>query len=195
MSYVKWTLALLLLGAYAAVLHYSLPSRDIVRVLGTEVVRVAEERTDPEGREVLITRDQMRINTITPEGGERVYRNEDTDWSFPWYFKFDSANVAARAENLKSTESQPAWVVVTHYGWRIPMLSWFPNAIDLDRAERPDQDLTPWVNIVVVTLLSLGLITLWRLAQLAFRRNVDPVLDEIEARGGAVVRFWRGLWR
>lgn len=195
MSIVRWTLRLVLLGAYVAVLHYSLPSRDIVRVLGTEVVRVADERTDPDGRVVQVTRDQMRINTITPTGTERVYRNEDTDWSFPWYLKFDSANVAARAENLKSTESQPGWVVVTHYGWRIPMLSLFPNAIDLERAEGPDQDLTPWFNIVLVTLLTLGLITLWRLAQLAFRRNVDPVLDEIEARGGAVMRFWRGLWR
>lgn len=195
MTYVRWTLALLLIGAYAAALHYSLPSRDIVRVLGTEVVRVAEERTDPQGKEVLITRDQMRINTITPSGGERVYRNEDTDWSFPWYLKFDSADVAARAENLKSTEDAPRWVIVTHYGWRVPYFSWFPNAIDLERAEGPGQDLTPWFNIVFVTVLTLALITLWRLARLAFRRNVDPVIDEIEERGSAIARVWRGLWR
>jgi len=164
-------------------------------VLDTDVVRVAEERTDPQGKEVLVTRDQMRINTITPDGHERVYRNEDTGWSFPWYLKFDSADVAARAQNLKSTEDDPRWVIVTHYGWRMPYFSWFPNAVDLERAEGPDQELTPWFNIVFVTVLTLALITLWRLAQMTFRRKVDPVIDEIEEQRGALRRFWRGLWR
>ena len=191
MIYVKWAVRLLLLAAYAAVLHYSLPSRDVVRIVGTDVVRMDATRTDSAGNKVPVTRDQMRINAITEDGEARVYRNEDTDWSFPWYFKFDSANVAARAENLISSEDNPKWVVVTHYGWRLELMSWFPNAIEVERVAGPDPDLTPWFNIIFVTVLTLGLLTLWRFLQALFRRNVDPVIDELDERRGAFARFWR----
>ena len=63
--------------------------------------------------------------------GTRVYRNEETDWGFPWYFKFDSGNLQAEAQSLVSSAEAPKWVLVTHYGWRIPMLSMFPNVVEL----------------------------------------------------------------
>ena len=66
-----------------------------------------------------------------PDGDKIEYRNEDTDWGFPFYFKFDSARLANEAANLKSTEASPQWVIVRHYGWRIPWLSMFPNALSV----------------------------------------------------------------
>lgn len=195
MRLVKWILGLALLAVYAGLLHYSLPSRDVVRVVDTDVVRID---ASPEGAGATdaerVTRDQMRISTITPDGAERVYRNEDTDWSFPWYFKFDSADLQARAQDLKSTAENPKWVVVTHYGWRLTFQSWFPNAIAMERVESPDVDLTPWFNIVFVTVLTLAIITVLRLLQAAFRRHVDPVIDELDERRGALARFWASLF-
>ena len=90
-----------------------------------------------------------------------------------------------------STEDAPRWAIVTHYGWRFELMSWFPNALGIERAEGPDPDLTPWFNIVFVTVLTLALLAIWRFLQAMFRRNVDPVLDEIDEQRGAFRRFWR----
>jgi hypothetical protein len=194
MTFVKWTFFLVIAAAYAAVLHYSLPSYDVVRIVGTDVVRMDVSRQTQTGQTETVTRDQMRINTVTPEGRERVYRNDDTDWSFPWYFKFDSADVSARAQNFVSTKEDPSWVVVKHYGWRWPFMSWFPNAISIREATGPDEQVTSWFNITFVTVLTFALIALFRLVQMLIRRNVDPVVEEIEEQRGALRRFWRSIF-
>lgn len=151
MTTALWTLRALIVLAIATALHWSLPSRDIVRILGTEVVRM---RTGGDGADAPATRDVRHINAVTPEGDVRVYRNEDTGWGWPPYLKFDSANLAAKAANAASTEDNPRWMIVTHYGWRVTLMSWFPNAIEITPAKGPDQRLIPWFNIVVVTLLA-----------------------------------------
>ena len=153
MTYAKWTfriVALLLVGAF---LHYNLPQHDVVRILNTEIKRMAVEVENAQGETVSRTEDVRYINTAHPDGSVYVYRNQDTGWGWPPYFKFDSANLAAQADNATSTEKEPEWYVLTHYGWRITYLSMFPNAISLERAEGPDQSIIPWFNIVVIALL------------------------------------------
>ena len=40
MSYVKWGLIAVIVALVAAFFHYSLPQRDVVRIVGTDVVRM-----------------------------------------------------------------------------------------------------------------------------------------------------------
>ena len=179
----------------AASLHYSLPSRDVVRIVGTDVVRQDVERRDAQGNRVTVTRDVRFIYAKWPGGGDRVYRNEDTSWGWPPYFKFDTADLAAQATDRVSTAGAPDWVVMRHYGWRIPVLSMFPNALSIRSASGPDDNPWPWFNIIFVTLLVLSVLIVRRVLILLFRRHVDPVIEEIDRefdqRAGAVAGRYR----
>jgi len=179
----------------AGFLHYNLPSRDVVRIVGTDVVRQDVERRDAQGNRVSVTRDVRFIQAKSPDGGDRVYRNEDTGWGWPPYFKFDTADMAAQATDLVSTAGAPDWVVVRHYGWRIPVMSMFPNALSIRPASGPDDNPWPWFNIIFITLLVLSVLIIRRLLILLFRRHVDPVIEEIDRefdeRAGAVAGRYR----
>ena len=179
----------------AGFLHYSLPSRDVVRIVGTDVVRQDVERRDAEGNRVTVTRDVRFIYAKSPGGGDRVYRNEDTGWGWPPYFKFDTADLAAQATDRVSTAGAPDWVVMRHYGWRIPVLSMFPNALSIRSASGPDDNPWPWFNIIFVTLLVLSVLIVRRVLILLFRRHVDPVIEEIDRefdqRAGAAAGRYR----
>jgi len=183
------------LALIAAFLHYSLPSRDVVRIVGTDVVREDVERRDDQGNPVAVTRDVRFIYAKWPDGGDRVYRNEDTGWSWPPYFKFDTADLAAEATDLVSTAEAPDWVVVRHYGWRIPVVSMFPNALSIRPASGPGESPLPWFNIIFITLLVLSVLIVRRVLIILFRRHVDPVIEEIDRefdeRAGAVAGRYR----
>lgn len=183
----------------AGFLHFSLPSRDIVRIVGTDVVRRDVIRHDAQGKEIALSRDVRFINAKWPDGSDRVYRNEDTGWGWPPYFKFDTADLATEATDLVSTAESPKWVVVRHYGWRIPMISMFPNALSIRPAVGPDETLTPWFNILFVGLLVLFVLIVRRVMIILFRRHVDPVIEEIDReideRSGAVAGHYRRMRR
>jgi len=164
----------------AASLHFSLPSRDVVRIVGTDVVREDVQRRDTQGAMVTVTRDVRFIYAKWPGGGDRVYRNEDTGWGWPPYFKFDTADLAAEATDLVSSAEAPDWAVVRHYGWRIPVVSMFPNALSIRPASGPDESPVAWFNIIFITLLVLGVLIVRRVLILLFRRHVDPVIIEID---------------
>ena len=108
-----------------------------------------------------------------------VYRNEDTGWGWPPYFKFDTSNLQAEAANLRSTAAEPDWVAIRHYGWRNELLSIFPNAVSAWPVAGPDVRMIPWFNIVVlVTLFAV----FWaiRVRWKRFRENrIDPVYDDL----------------
>lgn len=195
MAYVKWIILALVAIVVGGLLHFYLPSQDVVRVVRTETVRVDEAVTDAQGNEVRRTRDQNRIYTFTANGDERVYRNEDTDWSFPWYFKFDTANLAASAEDAVSTKDAPNWYIMRHYGWRIPMLSMFPNAVSIRPADGPDQSLFPWFNLVFLSCLTIGLLVLYRMIIILRKRHVDPVVEAIDDEIDETASWWRRQWK
>ena len=179
----------------AAFLHYGLPSRDVVRIVGTDVVRKDVGRRDAQGNRVTVTRDVRFIYAKWPDGGDRVYRNEDTSWGWPPYFKFDTADLAAQATDRVSTAEAPDGVVVRHYGWRIPVLSMFPNALSIRPASGPDESPLPWFNIIFITLLVLSVLIVRRVLIILFRRHVDLVIDEIDRefddRAGAIAGRYR----
>lgn len=196
---LKLAVGLIAFVLVAGFLHYSLPSRDVVRIVGTDVVRNDVERRDAQGNAVTLTRDVRFIYAKWPDGGDRVYRNEDTGWGWPPYLKFDTANLAAEATDRVSTSEAPDWVVVKHYGWRIPLFSMFPNALSIRGATGPDEPLRPWFNVIFVSLLVLGALIARRLAIILFRRHVDPVIDDIDRefdeRAGAVAGRYRRMRR
>ena len=195
MTYVKWAAIILLFGAFVAFLHHYLPSQDVVRVVRTETVRVDVESTDAQGNPVQTTRDQNRIYTFTPAGDERVSRNEDTGWGFPWYFKFDTANLAAAAEDAVSNKSAPRWYVMRHYGWRIPVFSMFPNALTIREADGPDETLIPWFNIIFLTFLALAVLMVRRVLITLRERHVDPVIEDIDREFDETAGWWRRQWK
>jgi hypothetical protein len=171
MRKVIWSILVLFLLALGLLLHWTLPSHDVVRILGTDVARQQTVVTNERGEDVTVSRDIRYINAVTPDGTPRVYRNEDTGWGWPPYFKFDTANLAAEAQNMASTGDDPRWMIVTHYGWRIPIFSAFPNALSIEPAEGPDQTLIPWLKIFVLVLFVAFAVYMWWWLHGIFKRR------------------------
>jgi len=223
MRRIKITFRVLVFLLVGGVLHYALPQRDIVRVVNTyqerqdlnDWTRIFWARPDDQSA-TLVNRDVQFIQTVKQRtmlfGFVRrdstevmVYRNEDTGWSWPFYFKFDTANLQTEADDLLSTAEAPKWAVVTHYGWRNEYFSAFPNAVAIRPVANPNVTLIPWFNIaffIFVMVAILFIRAMWR----QFReRSVDPLLnaaghqmDEVQAgvseRKGRISR-WLGTWR
>ncbi len=164
MLYVKWVVALVSVALVGGFLHWSLPSRDVVRILNTEVARRTVETETPDGGTIERSQDVRYIVAVSPDEAPRVYRNEDTGWGWPPYFKFNSANLAAEAENAVAEGETGGWVVVRHYGWRIPLISAFPNALSIRPASGPAETAIPWFNIAVYAAVAVGALLLRRAA-------------------------------
>jgi hypothetical protein len=194
-SHLKTVTGIVVFVLLAAFLHYSLPSRDLVRIVGTDVARKDVRRQDAEGNPVTVTRDVRFIYAKWPDGDDRVYRNEDTGWGWPPYLKFDTADLAGDATDLVSSAETPNWVVIRHYGWRIPMFSMFPNALSIRKALGPDERLLPWFNLLFISLLVLTVLIVRRAIIILFRHHVDPVIEEIDReideRAGILGRRYR----
>ena len=211
MRYVKWTflatIALLLFSFF----HYTLPQKDIVRIVGTENRRIDFGENSffwasPDlGMAAGTSRDVRFINAERRNGRIIVYRNEDTGWGWPPYFKLDSSNLQAEAQALASGDrSAPTWVAITHYGWRNEFFTIFPNAISIRPVAGPDVSLFPWFNVIFFVVLGGVLVLLWRMWAQFRERTIDPTLesigdrfDEVDARADSLwARFkaWLATW-
>ena len=194
MGYVKWGVYAALTLAVLALLHYSLPHREVVYVTGQEVKRMDTTVQRADGTETT-TRDVNFVYTVARDGTERAYRNEDTDFGWPPYFKFDTATVSAKAENAISTRENPKWMVLTAYGWRLEMFSMFENVVGLREAESRDETLYPWFNGLAIALLVALFLTARWLVRRFYRRQVEPVFDQIGDEYAQSERWWRRQWR
>ena len=186
MTYVKWTFWGIIALIVIAFFHYTLPQRDIVRVSDTYEKRVdfgensifwAKEDTG--NATGTINRDVFFIQTIKKNGKPLVYRNEDTGWGWPPYFKFDTSNLQTQASDLRSTAENPKWVMVTHYGWRVEFWSVFPNAIAVKQVDDPDMTIIPWLNIIII-LIFLAIVWAIRVRWIRFReKRIDPLTEDM----------------
>ena len=170
MRYAKYGFRILLLAVFIVCLDYNLPSIDVVKVVGTEVVRTDVSNrslfwssnsgsTDDSGN-----RDIRFINSAFPDDRPRVYRNEDTGWGWPPYFKFDSGDLQADAElNLRDQGSGQQWVAVRHYGWRSTVLSIYPNALSLWPVAGSEENPISLVRIAGFIVAALFAVMVWRL--------------------------------
>lgn len=218
LRYAKWTLITLLVLTIFGFFHYTLPQKDIVRIVGTENRRIDFGENSifwaqPDvGTAAGANRDVFFIQTFRDDGKPMVYRNEDTGWGWPPYFKLDSSNLQAEATNLISTDAAPRWVAITHYGWRNEFFTIFPNAVSVQPVAGPDVRFFPWVNVIILTTLAFLLFMLWRMLAQFRERMIDPAidranrtLDDIDAqadvaRGRAAgvwarIRAWLDTWR
>jgi hypothetical protein len=187
MRYVVWTIRIVLALLVFGFFHYTLPHRDIVRIVETEIRRIDFGENSifwaaPDTGNATTagsSRDVRFINTVRPNGDVMVYRNEDTGWGWPPYFKLDSSNLQTEAADLVSTQANPQWVVMTHYGWRTEFLSAFPNAVAVRPVDSPDVRLIPWFNIIFLTVLAAFVLWLWRLWDRFKERRIEPIVDDI----------------
>lgn len=185
MVYVKWVFRIVILLLVGGFLHYTLPQTDIVRVTDTYEKRVDFgsgslfwARSGNSTEAVTSNRDVSFIQTKYPNDKPMVFRNEDTGWGWPPYFKFNTSNLQAEAADLRSSAEAPRWVAVRHYGWRTELLSAYPNAVSIWPVSGPDVRIVPWFNIILLTVLFAAFWAVrvrWR----RFRaRRIDPKLDE-----------------
>jgi hypothetical protein len=180
----KWILlaaaALIVIGF----LHYNLPRTAVVTIEGTDVKR-AEKGVRPSADstpQVGVVTDVRYINTLTRDNKVLVLRNEDTGWGWPPYFKFNSADVTAKAQAFAKQQPAPN-VLVTFYGWRIQLFSMYPNVIRM-RPVTPDYSHFPWFNVIFLVLLAGGLLylrfklrRLYRWIRERFRSSKTPPAD------------------
>ena len=205
-------------------LDYALPSRQTVRItntynrltdIGSNAIFFASPDTgtvqNAQGQ-----RDIRFIDTVRKNGKPYVYRNEDTGWIWPPYFKYDSSNLQAEATDLKSTPADPQWVSVSSYGWRISWASIYPNAISIRPVTGPDERPFNWPAQVILLILGALLFLIWRMWNQFRERTIDPAVrsadeawDRLDARAdaardhivaettqahGRMRRWWNGLW-
>jgi hypothetical protein len=219
---IKWGIRIVLILIVGLFFHYTLPQRDVVQIIntynkntpiGANWMFYSIEDTGTGVETTAAIRDVRFIDAVYEDGTSvMVYRNEDTGWFWPPYFKWDSSTLQAEATNLKSDKASPQWVAVTHYGWRMPIFSIFPNAVKVTPVEGPDVRLIPWLNIVILGFLAFVILMIRRM-WLQFReRMVDPALDDVgetfDAAGARVeavqkeargffgrIGAWLGTWR
>jgi hypothetical protein len=223
MRKLKIGFRILLFVIFGAMLHYVLPQHDIARVTGTEIIRTDFTSFNrlfyaqaDSGNAEQPTRDLRLINTVRKPtylfglfrgqpNDVMVYRNEDTGWIWPPYFKFDSSDLQAEAGDVTSTADAPKWVVITHYGWRNRFFTVYPNAVSIRPIAGPDVRIIPWFNIGFLIFLLVAFAFV-RAMWLQFReRSLDPALDKAgnawdEVEAGVSERKsrlgrWMDSWR
>lgn len=177
MKIFKWIVGLALVLVIVLFTHYSLPGHDIVRIVGTDVTR-QDSKSSKQNDSAQTTKDVRFVNTIRPNGKVSVYRNEDTGWGWPPYFKFDTGNITAQAQAYENKDD--LWVAVTHYGWRIEFLSIYPNVVKIKLVDGPDTQLIPWFNIIFFILLALLGIYVFVKVRAFKRRSIDPMIEDID---------------
>lgn len=212
MVYFKWAIILVFWALVGSWLHYTLPRHDVVRIVNTEVRRVDFGENsmfwsnagtgEAEGTQ---NRDVFFVDSIRPNDRPRVYRNEDTGWGWPPYFKLNSSNLQARAQDMSSTKADPNWVVVRFYGWRFEPLTIYPNAVAIRPADGPDHRVINWFNIVFLTVFFALVYAVWVRWRRFRQARIDPMLEDVEdsidQAGAALaekrgrVRRWLDSWR
>lgn len=189
MRIVKWTLVILLVLTVGSVMHYTLPRHEVVRIVGVEtrLESLGWNRfffaSAPTGQVDTTTRDVRYIETLRPNGRELVFRNEDTGWIWPPFFKFNASDMQARARNLVSTSAEPVWVAVSYYGLRSQIFSIYPNALSVREVAGPDVTIIPWTRIIAFTALFALAAWLWFVLRRFNERRAQPFLDRIGRRG------------
>lgn len=188
MKYIVWGLRLVFALLVFAVLDYTLPAKHTVRVVEaqTRLTPISWNGFFWSGEDTGTTRnasdnrDVRFIDTMRTNGKPLVFRNEDTGFIWPPYFKYDSSNLQAIASDMKSASADPRWVSVTSYGWRVAWASIYPNAVKMVPVAGPDVRPTNWGRQIVLLLIGALLFLIWRMWAQFRERTIDPALQNID---------------
>ncbi len=176
---IKIGIGIVLSVVIALFFHYNLPRTAVVQISGTDIKRTdkikeindEQNKTDKQTTIEPHTEDVRYINSVSRKEKPMVFRNYDTGWGWPPYFKFDSADLAAKAQAFATHQSKP-WVLVKYYGWRFTVFSMFPNVLDLKQVDR-DYTHVPYFNIVFFILL----VALILFIRMKFKKLVASLRD------------------
>jgi hypothetical protein len=129
--------------AFSCMLHYYLPRKELATIteIGSkraEGIPVERDRAD-EARPL----DIYYIFVLDEDGEPRVFSNVNTAWGFPPYFKFDAADMQAKAASLTGKQ-----VVIRYYGLRVQLLNLFPNITSLQPGDE-SSSLLSWTRLTV----------------------------------------------
>ncbi|WP_273397522.1 DUF1523 family protein [Actinobacillus porcinus] len=158
-KFIKYFLIIVVVLFHAVLfagINFVFPHYETTHVTGVEVKRVDKDgpitKANPEDGP---TRDVYYIYTQrTGETQPTVYRNEDTRWAFPFYFKFDSAVQQARASGFEQNQKR---VEIKYYGWNMVMFNEFRNVISMEEVTE-DQGSHPILSWI---FYALGVLTLF----------------------------------
>ncbi|MBE2896080.1 DUF1523 family protein [Pasteurellaceae bacterium HPA106] len=147
---------LIIHGVLFAGVNFFFPHYQVANVSGVEVKRVDKDgpitKANPADGP---TRDVYYVYTQKP-GTDKVmvYRNEDTRWGFPFYFKFNSADLQAKASAFAAEKKL---VQIKYYGWRIVMFDEFRNMVSIKAVEPGTEPGWPIASYVAYIFLLLTL--------------------------------------
>ncbi|MCD8213772.1 MAG: DUF1523 family protein [Campylobacter sp.] len=150
------SLAVILHLCLAVLVNFSFPHYDKAIITGGEVKRMDKDGLiDASNPADSPTRDVYFIYTKQPNGDKVMpYRNEDTRWVFPFYFKFNSADLQARAQSFSGTDKT---VQVKFYGWRIALFDEFRNAVSIKEINADESVSLPIMSYVFYVILLISL--------------------------------------
>lgn len=219
MKYLRLAFFIITLPVFFIFVDYVLPHKEVLRVTDSysRITEIGMNRLFYAQEDIVAgangvpdnKRDVRFIATITPSGKVKVFRNEDTGWVYPPYFKYDSATLQGQFSSLVSGEENTKWVMVTSYGWRIPWMSIFPNAVGVSRVSGPDVSTVSIPALLVLFLMFVLVLFLNRAYVRFINRSVDPMIADFDARADAFradvseaadrktkgFRDWLGTWR
>ena len=153
---IKYFLILVSLSFFiviGGVVNYAMPSYDETYVTGMEVRRMDKDgvisKANPADGEV---RDVYFLFTESEPNKVMVYRNEDTGWGLPPYFKFGSADIQAKAQAYANEKQR---VQIKYYGWRINWMNEFRNIVSIKPLLEGETVAKPIVSYVLYGVIVL----------------------------------------
>lgn len=154
---IKYFLILVLLSLHIVLIgavNYAFPSYDVTMVTTGDVRRVDKDgiisASNPADGEI---RDVYYLYTSNDQTEKAIqYRNENTGWGFPFYFKFNSGEVQAKA--LAFAEKKQL-VQIKYYGWNIPMLNEERKLVSVKAMNEGDTKSLPIVSYILYAFFAL----------------------------------------
>jgi hypothetical protein len=174
---IRTALALLIAAGPVAFLDYFLPHHAVLRIVGAETRRPIGNSNSAKAQRDTFYISAEDVETQKP----RVFRNEDTGWGFPFYFKFNSADLQAIAQ---SVAGERGTALFTYYGWRIQILSTTPNVTSIKRVATNAEPPLPWFNIIFTVAVLGG--SAWLALWYRGVRNRRRQGREASARGAGI---------
>lgn len=160
MKFILKTFLILVAAAFFIVLggtvNYAMPSYDETYVTGMEVRRMDKDgvisKSNPADGEVRDVYFLFTANDPNDPNKVMVYRNEDTGWGLPPYFKFGSADIQAKAQAYANEKQR---VQIKYYGWRINWWNEFRNIVSISPLQEGETVARPIVSYVLYAVLAL----------------------------------------